>query len=389
LLRCLLKFLMGFTLGFLGMVVVFVILEQADGGYMLQSEHSLELWLYLGATLLVAILLGVIAIYFMFVVGILLRCAAGSFAFAQGIAGLVFACSGGTSTLAIWAYYVIFGGTGILAMIYQIWQEYQAQKKAAEERALNAAIKLEVRNLDDEIDDDKLREAFCSLELRKPTPKDALAPLAGEEAPRAVTYAKVTLDEDGKSTGEAVVGFATLEEAKQAAEEMNGVLLNGKPLDVSLAPGQDTEVEHGHEQASSLACCLRRKQPKDGEGEIEVAEAEEGADGKFLGIPMPKGGACWRSSEGEEAEEIAEAAKAAEAGGRKFLGMPVPEVPSCWGPSEAEEKAEEEKPEEEKAEVAAAQGASEAASELEEGGLPAAATFRPIRPSKDDELVDR
>ncbi|XP_072028591.1 polyadenylate-binding protein 4-like [Amphiura filiformis] len=105
----------------------------------------------------------------------------------------------------------------------------RAQKKAerlAELKARFEAIKQErsnryqgvnlyIKNLDDEIDDDKLRKEFSRF--------------------GTITSARVMSDERGTSKGFGFVCFSSPEEATKAVTEMNGRILVAKPLYVALA----------------------------------------------------------------------------------------------------------------------------------------------------------
>ncbi|KAK9748345.1 hypothetical protein RND81_02G051200 [Saponaria officinalis] len=109
------------------------------------------------------------------------------------------------------------------------WYVGKAQKKTEREQELKGKFEqtikeaadkyqganLYIKNLDDTIDDDKLKELF--LEYGK------------------VTSSKVMRDPSGVSKGSGFVAFSTPEEASRALAEMNGKIIVSKPLYVSLA----------------------------------------------------------------------------------------------------------------------------------------------------------
>jgi len=135
----------------------------------------------------------------------------------------------------------------------------RAQKKRDRERELKDkfdALKLErankftgvnlyVKNLDDIVDDEKLREAF--------------APYGN------ISSAKVMSDDKGNSKGFGFVCFATTEEATKAVSEMNGHLLGNKPLYVALAQRKDERkniLEQQHVQRNSGMRMPRGPEPQ-------------------------------------------------------------------------------------------------------------------------------
>lgn len=105
----------------------------------------------------------------------------------------------------------------------------RAQKKAEREEELRKSyeqakmekmskyqgVNLYIKNLDDEIDDDRLRGEF--------------------EPYGAITSAKVMRDEKGTSKGFGFVCFSSPDEATKAVAEMNNKMIGAKPLYVSLA----------------------------------------------------------------------------------------------------------------------------------------------------------
>lgn len=95
----------------------------------------------------------------------------------------------------------------------------QFEKQRNERIAKYAAgINLYVKNLDDSIDDARLKEAFGKY--------------------GKITSAKVMTDANGTSKGFGFVCFTSPEEAKEAAK-LNGTLLGSKPLYVALAQRRD------------------------------------------------------------------------------------------------------------------------------------------------------
>lgn len=121
----------------------------------------------------------------------------------------------------------------------------RAQKKRDRERELRqkfeelkmerankfTGVNLYIKNLDDAIDDEKLREAFTNF--------------------GTISSAKVMSDDKGNSKGFGFVCFANTEEATKAVSEMNGHLLGNKPLYVALAQRKDERkniLEQQHTQ---------------------------------------------------------------------------------------------------------------------------------------------
>ncbi len=105
----------------------------------------------------------------------------------------------------------------------------RAQKKAEREEELRKSyeqakleklskyqgVNLYIKNLEDEVDDDRLRQEF--------------------EPFGAITSAKVMRDEKGTSKGFGFVCFSSPDEATKAVAEMNNKMIGTKPLYVSLA----------------------------------------------------------------------------------------------------------------------------------------------------------
>jgi len=109
----------------------------------------------------------------------------------------------------------------------------RAQKKSERERELKdmflkiqrerlskyQGVNLYVKNLDESVDDEKLRQEFSAC--------------------GTITSAKVMTDDKNVSKGFGFVCFATPEEATKAVTEMNGKNINDKPIYVALAQKKD------------------------------------------------------------------------------------------------------------------------------------------------------
>ncbi|CAN6455965.1 unnamed protein product [Victoria cruziana] len=123
----------------------------------------------------------------------------------------------------------------------KVWYVGRAQRKAEREAELKAKFEQErngrleklqgtnlyLKNLDDSIDDEKLKELFSEF--------------------GTTTSCKVMCDFQGQSKGSGFVAFTTPEEATRAAAEMNGKMIGKKPLYV--APAQRKEERRARLQA--------------------------------------------------------------------------------------------------------------------------------------------
>ncbi|GMI83676.1 POLY(A) BINDING PROTEIN 8, poly(A) binding protein 8 [Hibiscus trionum] len=105
----------------------------------------------------------------------------------------------------------------------------QSMKEAAEKVQ---AANLYVKNLDDSISDEKLKELFSQY--------------------GAITSCKVMRDPNGVSKGSGFVAFSTPEEASKALAEMNGKMVVGKPLYVALAQRKEDRKARLQAQFSQM-----------------------------------------------------------------------------------------------------------------------------------------
>lgn len=101
-------------------------------------------------------------------------------------------------------------------------------------------VNLYVKNLSEGIDDERLRAEF--------------APFGN------ITSCKVMSDEKGNSRGFGFVCFSTPEESQRAMTELNGRMINGKPLYVSMAQRKDERRAQLEAQYSARAAQLRMQQ---------------------------------------------------------------------------------------------------------------------------------
>ncbi|XP_055810996.1 polyadenylate-binding protein 2-like isoform X2 [Solanum dulcamara] len=126
------------------------------------------------------------------------------------------------------------------------WYVGKAQKKSEREQELKSkfeqtakeavdkyqGVNLYVKNLDDTIDDEKLKELFAEF--------------------GTITSCKVMRDPSGISRGSGFVAFSTPEEASRALSEMNGKMIVSKPLYVALAQRKEERRAKLQAQFSQL-----------------------------------------------------------------------------------------------------------------------------------------
>ena len=132
-------------------------------------------------------------------------------------------------------------------------------------------VNLFVKNLDDEVDDDRLREEF--------------------EPFGAITSARVMLDEINKSKGFGFVCFTQPEDATKAIAEMNQRMVNGKPLYVALAQRKDQRRSQLEAQIQARNQLRMQQQVAQGMGggfNGQMNGFYPGPQGQFFnGRPMP------------------------------------------------------------------------------------------------------
>lgn len=97
------------------------------------------------------------------------------------------------------------------------------EEKKAERHNRYIGINLYIKNLDDTIDDERLRKEFLSF--------------------GTITSAKV-MTENGRSKGFGFVCFSAPEEATKAVTDMNGRIVGSKPLYVALAQRKEDRKNH-------------------------------------------------------------------------------------------------------------------------------------------------
>lgn len=153
---------------------------------------------------------------------------------------------------------------------FERMQTLKKQYEAArlEKMAKYQGVNLFVKNLDDSIDDEKLKEEFASF--------------------GTITSAKVMRNENGKSKGFGFVCFSSPEEATKAITEKNQQIVAGKPLYVAIA--QRKEVRR-----SQLAQQIQaRNQMRFQQATAAAAAAAAGMPGQFMppmfyGVMPPRG----------------------------------------------------------------------------------------------------
>jgi len=120
------------------------------------------------------------------------------------------------------------------------------EKLKRERMSKYQGVNLYVKNLEDTIDDARLRQEFAT---------------AG-----TITSAKVMKDDKGISKGFGFVCFATPDEATKAVTELNGKIIMNKPIYVALAQRKDQRRQQLEVLHAQRAAGLRMQQAQQGPG---------------------------------------------------------------------------------------------------------------------------
>ncbi|KAI9208688.1 polyadenylate binding protein [Polychytrium aggregatum] len=149
-------------------------------------------------------------------------------------------------------------------------EELRRQYEKIREEKLNKyqGVNLYVKNLDDSIDDEKLRQEFSVYGI--------------------ITSAKVMIDEKtGTSKGFGFVCFSSPDEATKAVTEMNGRMFASKPIYVALAQRKEVRRAQLAAQIQQRNNQLRLQQTAG--GIPGMPGAYPGAPLFYTGAPIPQG----------------------------------------------------------------------------------------------------
>lgn len=174
--------------------------------------------------------------------------------------------------------------------------EHSKMEKLAKWQGVN----LYVKNIDDDMDDDKLRAEF--------------------EPYGTITSSKIMRDEKGTSKGFGFVCFSTPDEATKAVAELNNKMLGSKPLYVSLAQRRDVRRQQLESQITQRNQIRMQQAAAAGlNGYINGPMYYPGAPGTF---PPPQGG---RGGYGAYPPSMVGPGR----GG--YRGQPIPGIPPIPG----------------------------------------------------------
>lgn len=136
----------------------------------------------------------------------------------------------------------------------ELRKSYEAAR--LEKQTKYQGVNLYIKNLTDDVDDDKLRQMFSEfgpitsakvMRDMEPTPAEAEADAKEkenakgdeEDSDKAAAAAAKKPERKGKSKGFGFVCFSSPDDATKAVAEMNQRMINGKPLYVALAQRKD------------------------------------------------------------------------------------------------------------------------------------------------------
>lgn len=150
--------------------------------------------------------------------------------------------------------------------IQALKKQYEATR--LEKMAKYQGVNLFIKNLDDTVDDEKLKEEFSPF--------------------GTITSAKVMTTENGKSKGFGFVCFSSPEEATKAITEKNQQIVAGKPLYVAIAQRKDVRRSQLAQQIQA------RNQMRYQQATAAAAAAAAGIPGQFMppmfyGVMPPRG----------------------------------------------------------------------------------------------------
>ncbi|CAG8612264.1 1750_t:CDS:2 [Dentiscutata erythropus] len=151
-------------------------------------------------------------------------------------------------------------------------EELRRQYEQAKMEKLNKyqGVNLYIKNLEDDIDDEKLRQEFSVYGV--------------------ITSAKVMRDERAQSKGFGFVCFSSPDEATKAVTEMNGRMIGNKPIYVALAQRKDVRKSQLEAQINQRNQ-IRMQQASAGMGAgaygMPIGYAHPGSYGMRSGRPAP------------------------------------------------------------------------------------------------------